>query len=140
MRSIDLFNEYVEKHSQRAMYEFLGVSQTTVSEWKRRGGMTAAATVQIGVELGYDVDLCTQIALIEAERSERGKKSLWEIFAKRAGATAMVALAVGTAGVATELKAQEVARPAGIEPATPAFGGQDFQFHAVTRRPIYHSN
>jgi hypothetical protein len=107
MHSIDFFNEYVEKHSQKAMYEFLGVDQTTVSNWKRRGRMSAAATVQIGVELGYDVDLCTQIALIEAEQSERGKKSLWEIFARRAGATAMVALAIGATGVATEVKAQD---------------------------------
>ncbi len=125
--SIDFFNEYVTAHSpdgQKALAELLGTSQAQVSMWKKRGKLSAAAAVQVGVALGYDVDYCTQVALMEAEQSERGKKSLWEIFAKRAGATAMVALAVGTVGVATDVKAQEVARPAGIEPATPAFGGQ----------------
>ncbi|MHA6846666.1 hypothetical protein [Ralstonia syzygii] len=124
--SMDFFNEYVEAHSphgQKAVAELLGTSQAQVTMWKKAGRLSAAATVKLGVELGYDVDLCTHVALMEAEKTESGKKTLAELFARRAGGGALaVMIAIATAGMAASDKS--VARPAGIEPATPAFGGQ----------------
>ncbi len=127
--SIDFFNEFVDAnkpHGQKALQLLLDVNQTTVSTWKARGGMTPAATVKVGLTLGYPSELCYQIAAIEAERSETGRKFLTSMaHAAMSIATMAVVGTVGVvaSGIGNNAQAQ-VARPAGIEPATPAFGGQ----------------
>lgn len=127
--SIDFFNEYVEAnkpHGQKAIAALCEVSQELVSMWKKRGAMTPAATVRIGMALGYPSELCYQIAAIEAERSETGRQFLTTMaHAAMSIATMAVVSTVGlvVTGIGNNAQAQ-VARPAGIEPATPAFGGQ----------------
>ena len=127
--SMDFFNEFVEAHNpggQKALQQLTGASQPLVSSWKIRGGMTPAATVKVGMALGYPSELCYQIAAIEAERTETGRKFLATM--AHAAATIATMAVVGTVGVVVSgigNNAQaQVARPAGIEPATPAFGGQ----------------
>ncbi len=127
--SIDFFNEFVEANKpagQKRIQELCDVDQTTVSHWKKRGGMTPAATVKVGMALGYPSDLCYRIAAIEAERSETGRKFLTTMAHAAASIATMAVLGtVGlvVSGIGNNAQAQ-VARPAGIEPATPAFGGQ----------------
>lgn len=50
--SIDFFNEFAglnKPAGQKRIQELCDVDQTTVSHWKKRGGMTPAATVKVGM-------------------------------------------------------------------------------------------
>ncbi len=80
--SMDLFNEYVEKHQphgQKSLAELCGVSQTHVAVWKRNGKLPVAATVKVALDLGYSELDAYKIAAIEAERTEEGRDFLEEL-------------------------------------------------------------
>lgn len=79
MNSLDLLTEYENKYGQKALYTTCGVAQPTVSVWKKRGGMTPAATVKLGLELGYPIELLMKIAAVEAERTEAGRNFLMKL-------------------------------------------------------------
>lgn len=110
--------------TDRQLAELLDVKPNTVSQW-RSGTRTVENETCLKIAQLLDMqDPLPVIMAADLDRAERaGQKSLWELFSTRmAHSTAVAVLAVGVAAMATSGKS--VARPAGIEPATPAFGGQ----------------
>lgn len=80
--SIDLMQEYAEQHQPhgwKALADFLETTTQQVSIWKRRGGMSAAATIKVGMDLGYSRVECLEIVAVEAERTQKGKRFLLEL-------------------------------------------------------------
>ncbi len=117
-----------------AVAEALGKSQSRISEWKKGIGKPSATDIMLMAEMA-DLPPLETLAEIEsqldAERASVWQRALGNLRAAGVaatvvlGATAVVSLTSKPADAAE--KAQEnkdLARPAGIEPATPAFGGQ----------------
>ncbi|WP_148716825.1 hypothetical protein [Chitinolyticbacter meiyuanensis] len=77
--SVELLTEYASKYGQRGVAELCGVKDNTVTNWKQRGRMTPAATVKVGLELGYSYDFLTKIVAIEQEQSEEGRSFLTQL-------------------------------------------------------------
>lgn len=120
--------------SLSAVAEKLGVAPSKLSEW-RKGKYKPDAThiVQLAELAGLPVfeTLAAIETMLEADRASVWIRALGNLRAAGVaatvvlGATAVVSLTSKPADAAE--KAQEnkdLARPAGIEPATPAFGGQ----------------
>jgi transcriptional regulator with XRE-family HTH domain len=120
--------------SQLAVAEKIGRPHSRISEWKAGRRKPDAADIMLLAETAELPPLETLAEIecqLDEERASVWKRALGNL--RAAGVAAGVVLGVGAvtlAGVtpekaqAAEKEKNQVARPAGIEPATPAFGGQ----------------
>ena len=127
MKSVKYLDAVMKAHGLKTDAElcrFMGWSHSAANNY-RKGISFMNNEACLAVARALDMqDPLPIIMAADLDRAERaGQKSLWEVFSARmAHSTAVAVLAVGVAAMATSGKS--VARPAGIEPATPAFGGQ----------------
>ncbi len=120
--------------SQLAVAEKIGRPHSRISEWKAGRRKPDAADIMLLAETAELPPLETLAEIecqLDGERASVWERALGNL--RAAGVAATVLLGVGGVTLAgmTPEKAQAaekdnnlVARPAGIEPATPAFGGQ----------------
>ena len=109
----------------------LGVSQSTLSNWRAIRSKPNATEVAMLAEMA-ELPIFETLAEVEKELDAGGHHSVWDRALGNLRAAGIAAgLVMGTAGVVASVAPQkvqaaehELARPAGIEPATPAFGGQ----------------
>ncbi len=102
----------------------LGMRQNTLNRYARGERLPDYDdALRLAHEAGIDDAEAFNILAEEAARKKQAKSSGVMRHAGAIAATVVMAV-TGVMGGAADAKAQEMARPAGIEPATPAFGGQ----------------
>jgi transposase-like protein len=109
----------------------LGVSQSTLSNWRAIRSKPNATEVAMLAEMA-ELPIFETLAEVEKELDAGGHRSVWDRALGNLRAAGIAAgVVIGTTGVVASVAPQkvqaaehELVRPAGIEPATPAFGGQ----------------
>ncbi len=122
------YRELIEKalhgRSVNQAAKDLGMQQTTLNRYARGDRLPDYDdALRLAHEAGIGEAEAFQILAAEAARKKQTKSA---VVLRHAGAVAatVVMTVSGVMGGAADAKAQQVVRPAGIEPATPAFGGQ----------------
>lgn len=117
-----------------AVAEVIGKPQSRISEWKKGSGKPSATDIMLMAEMAGLPTLETLAEVesqLDADRASVWQRALGNLRAAGVaatvvlGATAVVSLTSKPADAAEKTQEnKDLARPAGIEPATPAFGGQ----------------
>ncbi len=114
-----------KKGSLGALAEDIGVHQSRLSEWKKGRAKPDANVIAYLAEVaGFPV--LETVAEIESQIDDRFARIWSEALGKlrAAGIAASVTIGLGICSLLTTASGGNMARPAGFEPTTLAFGGQ----------------